>query len=311
MKRIFQHLCFSCILFSSIIPAFAQSTSTKAIAKIDASQANIETLNTEKTKAEKAMNGFQLKDALSATFKSKAKKKLSVIIETGTVNSFVRSSERVSNSEGNYFNFLKKSDSYTNLGGYSLGIKAAKNISSTLFDGKLTIDILSGLVFKQTNIYQHGLENMDALNSSGRPIMVCGMGAHQPSVRDIKTNSIEIPIEIRSNYQINRFFISPTIGIGLDVPLSTEFINYSSSYDNDTLVKNEVTDIRVYKYEQKNINLISKLELSYLFHNNQRLKLSCFYSANITNNIFTADGYNEVISSKGISLGYEIPLSSK
>jgi len=280
-----------------------QSENKEVIKEADAPDLFMEPAKSDK---QKKKNQKEIKGALKATFQTNAKKGVSIIIETGTINSFVTEPNTNPTSESNPMNFLAKSDSYTNLGGVSAGIKVAKNILPPNSNRNVSIDLISGLVYKYTRTHQNGMPNYMA-----NGLQWCGNGEIHRYVRDIKTKSIEIPLELRVSYQVNRFMLSPTIGVGFDIPHHIHYTNYNYEVKDNEYIKTDIINYRESKGGQTNINLMSKLELAYQLHNDHKLKLACFYNANLSSKLVTAFYYGESISSQGLQLSYELPIGFK
>jgi len=268
------------------------------------------TMEQKRSRSEKLKDRKELKVALGSAFSFNGKKGLSIIIESGNINSFVRNNTNTSDSK---LNFLTKSDAYIDLGGFSTGMKVAKNLSTNSFDLKLDIDIISGLVYKYTMTHQKGLRdytNFNTFNNFAQSgTIICGNFGPHPQVRDIKTSSIEIPIEIRTSYQINKFLIAPTFGFGLDFPISSNQTHYFYDVVDGEYLKENISHQSKEKGGSVNLNLISKLELAYILNNNHKLKIGGFYSANVSERLPFGFNDDNRISSSGFQIAYEFPLS--
>ena len=243
-----------------------------------------------------------------------------LIIEAGTLGSHVYDSNGMNNmsifSKDEAFlipapkderaGFISTNDGWENMGGFSASIKMGKSIN-TDFDSKVSFDFISGLGYKETNIFQKNY-TADSHWPGGFGFFGC---FYYMYVRDLNIKSIEIPLELRSNIHLNKFTISPILGFGIDIPFSKKETVYHPNYVEQDITRGEIISSEKLELNQNfSFNTISKIEISYQLANNHKLKFAGFYNLNITNEISNQLFLQQGLSTKGLQVGYEIPFAS-
>lgn len=243
------------------------------------------------------------------------KSDMSIIVEAGTLNSqvFQKNSMFNSNEDGTSIlarirnnEMMTNSDQWQSMGGFSAGIKIAKTINHQVFDSKVSLDFISGLVYKEANIFQN---SYNEYGSSNLIFIECFTIYY---ARDVKMRSIEIPLELRTNIQLKQWNFSPTLGLGIDLPLNIQEKLYNPLYNDGQVDRgNLISEGKIDMTQHYFFNAISKLEISYALSNNHKIKVSGFYNINITNHLQDQFWATENLSNKGLQIGYEVPLASK
>jgi len=241
--------------------------------------------------------------------KSIEKNEYAVIVELGAHNSNVYQSSDLFQPEiklRDKKQFKRDDNNWDTGHGFTAGIKLAKQLSSNLLDSKISLDVITGLIYQETNMIQKNY-NPHSFNTMPGIIDCFGILYY----RELQVKSISMPLEFRSNFKIYNFTISPTIGLGVNIPTNKSYNLYYPSYESNTNTKGEFIESDKLSLEEKfMINSISKIELSYSFHYNHKLKLAGFYNLNIKNELSSQLRSGQGFSASGIQLGYEIPLSA-
>jgi len=197
-------------------------------------------------------------------------------------------------------------DLWSNGGGYAIGIKFGKRINNNLLDSNISLDVISGIEYQEANL------NQETYNPHGNSFGAIESCFAINYTRKIKMKSILIPLELRSNINLKRFTISPTLGLGINVPISINHKLYYPDYGNHN---GQLTTLEFYKDEKLEanqaftINSISKIECSYRLPNEHKIKCAGYYNLNITNEFSNELREGLSFTSSGIQLGYEVPLS--
>lgn len=260
---------------------------------------------------------------LKNTLKSLDKSEFSIIIESGIINSQVyysgnrfafgnnqsSANPRITTAvieERENERFINKAYNWTANLGFSAGIKASKRISDNFMDSKLSLDFISGLEYQEINITQNNYNGDHGFGGGG--ILGCYEYYY---VRDLKLKTLSIPLELRANYSIKNFNISPTLGLSANIPVAKSHDLYHPDYSNNSelIYGNFHTSESLESVHNFTYNTISKIEISYSLSNQHKLKCSAFYNLNLTNEISQQLNDNQGLSTKGFQVAYEIPLS--
>lgn len=242
--------------------------------------------------------------SINLSAQAPSKNKFSLIFEVGSLETNIFQTNNFFDPEITLRErrFMTSTSEWKSSKGYTAAIKMASTIDENIFDSKVSLDFISGLAYKESNThqehyYEHG-------NNGFFECFIIGF------YRDLSIKSIEIPLELRSNIQFKNFIISPTFGFGVELPFAkTESLFYQKYLDGDVYKGDLVSTENLREDFSFNINAISKLEISYLLKNNQRFKLTAFYSTYLLNEEVYYLNPDYGTSAKGVQMAYEIPLA--
>lgn len=230
----------------------------------------------------------------------------SIIIEAGSLNSNVTSSLDMSRPEFSFRENLRiasQNPLWISKGGFVAGIKVAKRINNHLMDSKVSLDFISGVEYKETNITQSSY-------SPHYDNFLLGCFAYY-FVGDIKVKSISIPLEVRTNFTFRNFSFSPTLGIGINVPTSKTLELFIPEYIDGNINHGELySSENLESIHRFTYNTISKMEISYLLPNKHKIKCAAFYNLHMTSELSDQLADKESLATKGLQVAYEIPIGS-
>ena len=268
------------------------------------------TFNDKETREQ---NKVEMKMALQSAFSFP--KGFSLVVEVSDLHSYIYLSPAIALNLGiPTTNFGIEYKDIHDLGGYSVGLKVAKTIKTGLLDTKSTIDVISGLIYKNQNLHQFSDNQMPFINPAifeAPRIDFIDIIPHQAptQIRDAHIQSIAIPLDFRTNVFWGNFIFSPTFGLTFDLPIVSEELYYEQIFTDEGLRKGApLTQAPITTNKSYSLLINSKMELAYQLPSAHRIKLAAFY--NVYVGPFSYLLSNE-ISNKGIQVGYEIPFDGR
>lgn len=237
----------------------------------------------------------------------------SIIFEGGSLLTQVRTMQQPFNTspssvtrEERPTRFSSESLGWTKAQGFTAGIKFATTINPQLFDSDISLDFISGLVYKETNITQQSYSPHQ--NGSMGFFIECFAFYW---LREVNIKSIEIPLELRSNIQLGNFTFSPILGLAVDVPVSRTHHLFYQEFNDAGITKGEFNETEKFESPTKfNYSTISKLEVAYQLANQHKIKIAAFYNMFIIHALDYQLSDRDAVSTKGFQIAYEIPLTN-
>ena len=203
------------------------------------------------------------------------------------------------------FSLAKKSDTNLSISShnnwnqresYSVELKFGKILRDNIF-------VISGLRFKEHFISQNNGYQFEYWIPGNIPI-----SDNIQLGRNMTIKSIEIPLEVRKDFQYGRLTISPSFGLNLGVNLSRVQESFYSIQDSNQFIQETVFDSKIKPNQLYNFSTTSRLEIAYGVFRGNKIKLGVYHNLHLRDEIKMPDEFKSNMQSYGAQLGIEIPL---
>jgi len=126
--------------------------------------------------------------------------------------------------------------------------------------------------------------------------------------RKLIMQSIEIPLEIRKDFQYGRFTVSPSLGLNVGLNLVKRQESFYTIENDNQLTQEKLFDNKMRVHNLYNISTTSKLELAYGIFRGNKIKMGFYHNFHIKDEMKLPDEFKSNIHSYGLQLGIEVPL---